>query len=72
MLSNIPVALEVATKRIPNSLDVPFYDLLVQEHVLDLKDGNFLPNLHNITELSRAIYLFSEKCHTTHTIVVCT
>lgn len=69
VLSNVPVTLELATK---NSVSVPSYNLLVQQHVLNLQDGYFLPDLHKIPELSRAIYLFSDKYHTIYIVVVCT
>jgi len=54
VFSSIPVALELVTKETQNSLHPPSYNLPAQRHPLNPSDVYFLPNLHKITELSRA------------------
>lgn len=54
MLSNIPVALELATKGIPKLPTCAFL-----QHVLDLQNDYFLLDLHKIIDLSRAIYFLT-------------
>lgn len=76
MFSDMATALELATKKTPNSPHLPSYNLPVQQHALNPQDVYFLPNLHKITELSRPFFVllwfFSEKYHAVHTVDMCT
>lgn len=63
-------------KKPQNSPHLLSYNLPVQQHALNPQDVYFLPDLHKITELSRAfcvlLWFSSEKYRTVHTVDVCT